>query len=203
MKIGVLGGTFDPVHRGHVSAAMVAMRCADLDQVLLIPSAQPPHRGAAVAPAADRLAMANLAVGAEHGLGVSDVEIRRGGRSYTVDTLAELKLAHPNDELFLILGWDAARLFATWRRPDEIRRLASVVVVGRPGTSPPTEKDLTAAGLDPDRVVLCLDPTPDISGSALRSAIARGDSVADRLAPAVDQYISEHGLYRDNQDVGC
>ncbi len=146
--------------------------------------------------------MARLAVEGQSGFAVSDMEIRRGGASFTVDTLQELTRTRPGDELFLILGWDAARLFATWRRPDEVLRLASVVVVGRPGTPAPDRAQLEAAGLDPSRVVLCTRPTPDVSGSALRRAIGRREDVAGRLPDAVARYIAEHGLYGDNQSVG-
>ncbi len=199
MRTGVFGGTFDPIHRGHVAAARVAMRCAHLDRVLIVPSAQPPHRGAAAAPAADRLAMARLALEGEAGLEVSDVEVRRGGPSFTVDTLHELKRMYPDDELYLILGWDAARLFSTWREPGEILRLASIVVVGRPGTAAPTAADLKAAGLDPAAVIVCTDPTPDVSGSELRKAIERRLPVSDRVKPAVERYVAEHSLYRHNR----
>lgn len=199
MRIGVFGGTFDPIHRGHVAAARVAMRCAHLDRVVFVPSAQPPHRGAARAPAADRLAMARAALEGEAGLTISDVEIRRGGPSFTVDTLHELKRTYPGDELYLILGWDAARLFSTWRKPGEILQLASIVVVGRPGTTAPGAADLKAAGLDPAAVIVCTDPTPDVSGSELRRAIERGLPVGDRITPAVERYVAEHLLYRHNR----
>lgn len=200
MRIGILGGTFDPIHDGHVAAARAAMECAHLDRVLFVPSAQPPHRGAAVASAHDRLAMAKLAVDGQHGFAVSDVEIRRGGASFTVDTIHELEREYPGDSLFLILGWDAARLFATWRRPEEILRvLAAVVVVGRPGTPVPGSDELAAAGLDPARVVLCNRATPDISGSALRKAIGGHETVTDRMPEAVARYIDEHRLYADNR----
>lgn len=202
MRIGVLGGTFDPIHLGHVAAARAAMACARLDLVLFVPSARPPHRGDAVASAADRLAMARLAVDGEAGFAVSDVEIRRGGQSFTVDTLEKLKRAHPHDELFLILGWDAARLFATWRRPDDILHLASVVVVARPGTPEPRPDELRKAGLDPASVVLCAEATPDISGSGVRNAIARHEPVTDRVPDAVARYIDQNGLYGDNREVG-
>jgi nicotinate-nucleotide adenylyltransferase len=201
VKIGVLGGTFDPIHEGHLAAAKAAMGCAHLDRVLFVPSAEPPHRARALAPADDRLAMSKLAVegGHEPTFEVSDVEVRRGGKSYTVDTLTALHREHPHDELFLILGWDAARLFSTWYRPDEVAGLASVVIVGRPGMQSPMPSDLDAAGLDPSRVVLCMVPTPDVSGSGLRRAFAAGESVAGKLPPAVERYIAEHGLYRDNR----
>ncbi len=202
MRIGILGGTFDPIHLGHVAAARVAMECANLDRVLFIPSAQPPHRAAAAASAEDRLAMARLAIDGQDGFTVSDLEIRRGGTSFTVDTLRELQREHPDDQLFLILGWDAARLFSTWRSPGEILSTATLAVVGRPGMPLPGVAEVKAAGLDPARVVLCGDPTPDISGSEVRGAIQEHEAVADRLAPAVAGYIAKHGLYGDNREVG-
>jgi nicotinate-nucleotide adenylyltransferase len=198
VKVGVLGGTFDPIHLGHLAAADAALECAGLDRVLIMPSASPPHRPGAVATAEQRLAMCRLAVEGRAGLEVSDLEVSRGGRSYTVDTLSELKRLAPGDELFLILGWDAAALFGTWREPARIRALSSIVVVGRPGTEAPDGEQLARAGLDPGRAVLCLRPTPDISGSALRRAIAAGEPVAAKMPPAVERYIAAHGLYRDN-----
>ena len=199
MRIGVLGGTFDPIHFGHLAVAKAAIECAHLDRVLFVPSAEPPHRTAAGAPAADRLAMTNLAVQGEPRFEVSDVEVRRGGRSYTVDTLNELHRAFPNDELFLILGWDAARLFRTWREPERVSELASLVTVDRPGMAPPTPSELAVLRLDPARVVNCHVPTPDVSGSALRRAIASGQPVAGQLPPAVERYIAERHLYLDNR----
>jgi nicotinate-nucleotide adenylyltransferase len=199
LRIGVLGGTFDPIHLGHLAAAEAAIDCAQLDKVLVMPSAQPPHRPGAIASAEQRLAMCRLAVEGRPRLEVSDVEVRHGGRSYTVDTLVELKRLLPQDGLFLILGWDAAALFATWHEPAKVRSLASVIVISRPGTPAPSADQLSAAGLDLDRTVLCLRPTPDISGSSLRGAIAAGEPVAERLPPAVERFIASHALYRDNR----
>lgn len=200
MRVGVLGGTFDPIHLGHLAAAEAALACAELAKVIIMPSAQPPHRSGAIASAEQRLAMCRLAVEGRPRLEVSDVEVRHGGRSYTVDTLVELNRLAPQDELFLILGWDAAALFATWHEPARVRSLASVVVIGRPGTAAPGADQLSAAGLDPARTVLCLRPTPDISGSALRRAIAAGEPVAGRVPLAVERYIASHALYRDNPE---
>ncbi|TAN31877.1 nicotinate (nicotinamide) nucleotide adenylyltransferase [bacterium] len=199
MKIGLLGGTFDPIHFGHLAAAGSAMECAGLDGVIFVPSAAPPHRAAAVAPAERRLAMCELAIEGHSGFAVSDVEFRRQGPSYTVDTLSELGRLHPRDELFLILGWDAAKLFRTWHEPGRVLTLARVVVVSRPGTSSPQAADLEAAGLDADRVVLCLRATPDISGSSLRRAIAAGEPVEGKVPAAVARYITTHRLYTDNR----
>jgi nicotinate-nucleotide adenylyltransferase len=199
LRLGILGGTFDPIHVGHLAVAKAAIDCAQLDRVLFVPSAQPPHRGAAQAPAEDRLAMTNLAVQGEPNFEVSDVEVRRGGRSYTVDTLSELHRTHPDDELFLILGWDAARLFRSWHEPERVSSLASVVIVDRPGLVPAPQAELAGLGLDPARVIKCHVPTPDVSGSALRRAIAAGQPVTGQLPPAVERYVADHDLYRDNR----
>jgi nicotinate-nucleotide adenylyltransferase len=198
-RVGVMGGTFDPIHLGHIAAAEAAMECAHLDRVLFVPSAEPPHRGAAEAPAEDRLAMSRLATDGDPRFEVSDVEVRRGGKSYTADTLEELHRMLPHDELLLILGWDAARLFRTWHEPERVGARASIVIVGRPGMAPPTPADLKTVGLDPDRVVICLLPTPDVSGSQLRRAIAAGQSASGKVAPAVEAYIAKHHLYGDNR----
>jgi nicotinate-nucleotide adenylyltransferase len=197
-RIGVLGGTFDPIHLGHLAAANSAMECAHLDRVLFVPSAQPPHRGAAQARPEDRLAMSKLAVDGDSHFEVSDVEIKRGGTSYTVDTLEELHRSFPDDDLFLILGWDAARLFSTWHEPEGVSALASFVIVDR-GKSQTVPSELKAIGLAPERLIVCHVRTPDISGSELRRAIATGESVAGKVPPAVERYIAAHNLYRDNR----
>jgi nicotinate-nucleotide adenylyltransferase len=194
-RVGLLGGTFDPIHVGHLGAAEAAIGCAKLDRVVFIPAATPPHRAPAVAAAVERLEMCRLATEGDARFGVSDMELKREGPSYTVDTLGELRRMHPSDELFLILGWDAARLFPTWRRPDEVRELASVVVVGRTGSQAPREADLNEASLGGRGVVLCLEPTPDVSASEIRRAVALGESIAGKVPAAVERYITAHRLY--------
>ena len=195
MRIGLLGGTFDPIHAGHLAAAKAALDCAELDRVMFIPAAQPPHRPRAIATADDRLEMCRLAIEGDTRFVVSDVELERGGPSYTVDTLAELRRSHPGDQLLLILGWDAARLFSTWRRPDEVRALATIVVVARPGSAAPRQADLEPAGLGGQGVILCLEPTPDVSASEIRRALASGESIAGKVPAAVERYIAAHHLY--------
>ena len=190
MRLGMLGGTFDPIHLGHVAAAQAALKCADLDQVLLVPTNQPPHRTAAKAPAEYRLEMCRLATAEDARLQCSEIELNRPGPSFTLDTLEALHSERPDDELFLILGWDAAKLLGTWHEPDEVRRLAHVIVVTRPGSgSPATAPEM----------ILCERPTPDISGSALRRAIAQREPLGDRVPAAVARYIAEKGLYGDNR----
>lgn len=195
-RVGVLGGTFDPIHLGHLAAARAAIRCAGLDELLLIPSGTPPHREAATASAADRLAMARLAAGQEPRMTVSDVEASRPGPSYTVDTLLELHRRRPEAELYLVLGWDAARELRSWRSPDEVARLARLIVITRPGLPPPGPDDLRAVGVDPERTLLCREPTPDIEATEIRAALAGGRPLEGVVAPEVAAYILEHRLYR-------
>lgn len=199
MKLGILGGTFDPIHVGHLAAARAAMECAGLDRVVFMPSAEPPHRSAAGASAQQRLEMCRLAIRGEDRFDVTDLEIRRGGVSYTLDSLLELKRAHPADQLYLVLGADAARLFHTWHEPERVKQLAIIIVVRRPGASDPDEALLTSAGLDSSRVIPCPSATPNISGSALRRAFAAGESILDQVPDGVAAYIAAHDLYRDNR----
>lgn len=187
--MGILGGTFDPIHLGHLAAARAAMDCQHLDRVLFIPTGVPPHRPATVADAKHRIEMCRLAIDGEKRFEVSDIEVRRHGVSYTVDTMRELRQLYPNDELFLILGWDAAKLFSSWHEPGEVRRLASVVIVTRSGSGPPTGTS----------DIVCEAATPDISASKLRRALSSGERVTDMLPEPVAAYIAKHGLYRDNR----
>jgi nicotinate-nucleotide adenylyltransferase len=196
VKLGILGGTFDPIHNGHIAAAEAAIECGGLDRVLFVPSAHPPHRPPSVASPQQRLEMCRLAVKGDERFEVSDLEVVRTGPSFTVDTMLALRSQRPSDELFLILGWDAARLFKAWREPTKVASLARIVVVGRPGLQSPEAGDLGPAGLDPSSVVLCLRPTPDIAGSALRTAIASGESISGRVPKAVAQYIMANRIYR-------
>ena len=187
MRVGIVGGTFDPIHLGHTAMAEAGAECAQLDRVLLIPADVPPHRAPAVAPAADRLEMCRLEV--------SDVELRRGGPSYTVDTLRELRRQRPCDELYLLLGWDAAREIRAWRAPDDVMRLARLVIVTRPGYPAPTVDDVAAAGIHPARAVLCDAHTPDVESSDVRRLIEEGASLRGLVDPAVESYLRRRGLY--------
>ena len=137
-RIGVFGGTFDPPHVGHLVTAVNVRYELHLDVVLLVVANDPwQKRGSRqVSPAADRLAMVAAAVGDVAGLEVSDIEIRRGGTSYTADTLAELREVHPDAALHLVLGSDAAAGLLTWERHEEVREAASIAVVTRPGAEP-------------------------------------------------------------------
>jgi nicotinate-nucleotide adenylyltransferase len=195
MRLGVVGGTFDPIHLGHVAMAEAGAVCARLDRVLLVPASIPPHRAAAAAPAADRLAMTRLAAAGHGLLEVSDIELRRSGPSYTVDTLRELAGEWPGWDLYLVLGWDAAREISSWRAPDEVMRLARLVVVTRPGRTTPTERDLLVAGIDPAGTILCDVATPAVESTDVRQLVERGASLEGLLHPGVEGYLRSHHLY--------
>ena len=195
MRIGLLGGTFDPFHFGHLAAADAAVDCAELDRVTFVPAAQPPHRPSAIASPHQRIEMCRLGIEGEPRFEVSDLELKRQGPSYTVDTLKELKKQAPEDELFLILGWDAAQLFSTWHEPETVRELAMIVVVARPGSRAPREEDLEGVGLEKAKVVLCLATTPDVSASEIRKAVGEGISITGKVPKAVERFIAEHRLY--------
>jgi nicotinate-nucleotide adenylyltransferase len=195
VKLGVMGGTFDPIHLGHVAMAEAGAECAGLDRVLLVPASVPPHRAAATAPAGDRLAMVRLAAAGHPRLEVSDVELRRPGPSYTVDTLRALARERPGSELHLLLGWDAAREIGAWHAPDEVLRLARPVVVSRPGYPVPTERDLAAAGIEPTWAILCDVRTPDVEATDVRRLVERGSSLAGLVDPTVEAYLKRHRLY--------
>src|SRR5438445_7793594 len=147
MRLGVLGGTFDPIHLGHLGAAEAAIECADLDEVVFVPTGNPPHRSRAVASDAQRLEMCRLATADEPRFAVSDVELVRQGPSYTLDTLLALRGANPHAELFLVLGWDAASQFRTWHEPTAVLALAVFIVFCRPGGPLPPKVSLPAPGL--------------------------------------------------------
>ncbi len=191
----MVGGTFDPVHLGHVAMAEAAAACAGLDRVLLVPAARPPHRDAATASAADRLEMLRLAAAGHPGLEVSSIELRRPGPSYTVDTLRLLAAERPGDDLHLVLGWDAARDLLSWRSPDEVLGLAKLVVVSRPGYPKPGPEDLAAAGIDPAATILCDARTPDVESTDVRRLLERGGSLAGLVDPAVEAYLRRRHLY--------
>ena len=195
MNVGILGGTFDPIHLGHLAAAEAALACAGLERVLLMPAAQPPHKDDPHASAEDRVAMCRLAVEDRPGLEVSDLELRRPGPSYTVDTLTAFAAERPGDRPFLILGWDAAREMRTWKQPEHVLELADVVLFSRPTLPTPLEADLVAAGFQLARVTLCTDITPDIRATDVRRLAAEGESLRGLVPPEVERYIREHHLY--------
>jgi nicotinate-nucleotide adenylyltransferase len=190
-RVGVLGGTFDPVHIGHLVAAVTVRHELALDRVLLMVANEPWQKTGVrqVTRASERLAMVEAAVRGLAGIEASSLEIDRGGVSYTVDTLRELQRIEPSSELFVIVGQDVAAEIHTWERPDELRQLAELVVVTRPGVAPLVD-------LGPGwRSSLVEVPRLEISSTDLRWRAATGRPL-DFLVPAATiQRIVERALY--------
>lgn len=195
MKRGVLGGTFDPVHLGHLILAQEARTALGLDRVTFVPAGEPWRKaGRGVSPAADRLEMVRLAIAGEPAFDVSTVEIEREGPSYTAETLAAL--ASEDDELFLLLGADAAIDLPNWMRPEEIVRLARVAVALRHGWDEAAVRETAAAvpGML-DGLVFFAMPLIEISSTGLRDRARRGASLRYFTPDAVARYIEERRLY--------
>jgi len=198
-RIGILGGTFDPVHRGHLEIARVAMDEAALERVIFIPAGQPRLKsGDPSASPEQRLEMLRLAVNGAPGFDVSGMELRRAGPTLTVDTLRELReeLGY-GVELYFILGLDALLRFDQWVEPERVVELARLLAVSRPGYSGFDWPGFYARNPYAEGRADCLDSTAiDISASELRARIAAGASVSGLLPSAVEQYIRDNGLYR-------
>jgi nicotinate-nucleotide adenylyltransferase len=189
MQVGVFGGSFDPVHNGHLSAARACQSAVPLDFVLFVPAAaQPLKPQGPLAAAMDRVQMLELALRGEPKWLVSTLEIDRGGVSYTVDTLRQFSEERPDDALYLILGEDALGDLENWREPEEIRRLATLLVVQRPGAAAP---DPPAAA---NVIHVPMEPL-DVSSSEVRDRLGRGEPIDSLVPPAVAAYIAKRGLY--------
>jgi nicotinate-nucleotide adenylyltransferase len=216
-RTGILGGTFDPVHEGHVAAAEAACAALALDRVLLIPSHLPPHRPAQPrASAFHRFAMVSLAIGSHPRLSASDVELEVPGPSFTAVTLRRLlDRGYRASQLFFIIGTDAFAEIASWRDFPAVLDLAHFVVISRAGQSfdvldqrlPWLAPRLRAAGepvavgeVGPGcRVFLVNAATPDVSSTVVRDRAARGDTLAGLVPPEVERHIRAHGLYGSPQ----
>ena len=196
MKIGILGGTLDPVHNGHIEIAMAAMAALGLDQVALMPSGDPPHKTRAT-DKLDRLRMAQLAAQNRPGLYVSDLEIRRQGRTYTVDTLSTLAVEHPEVEWTYILGADALNKLDTWKEFPRIARLCAFAAVSRPGCDEDLARLRARAIVSCYRTRVDLLPVsgPALSSTAVRRRVAEGLPIDDCVPARVADYIREKGLY--------
>ena len=196
MKTGVLGGTFDPIHLGHIAAADAAQQALSLDSILLMPSRIPPHRAApTTASAEDRYAMAHLAAQERAGWTASRVEIDRNGPSYSYDTL--LELGKPPSDVFFILGADAFAEIATWSRYPAILDLANFVVVSRTGITLDSLRARVPSAFDrkDTRVILVEARTPDVSSTEIRRRVRAAESITGLVPDSVAHYITTHHLY--------
>ncbi len=204
MRVGIFGGSFDPIHQGHLILAEQCRQQAKLDQVLFIPSAQAPHKeNGATGTDRQRVEMVDLAIGGHPDFLRSSIEIERGGVSYTVDTLKQLTEERPEDELFFLMGADSLNSFDSWKEPAEILSLATPLVVPRPGQG---EVDLEklAALTDEKKMEtirqLTIDaPLIEISSSNIRNQVGSGNSIRYLTSRAVEKYIETQKIYQSKK----
>jgi nicotinate-nucleotide adenylyltransferase len=220
MKLGLLGGSFNPMHDGHLAIARQTREALELDQILYIPTSHPPHKpNGSLAPAQDRYEMVRLAIASDPAFAISDVEIRRPGKSYSIDTIRQLQQEYgPHTQLFFLIGLDAFLDFPSWRDPRTLLELCSFVVLSRPGLSfrslstvsllppipYPSLADLDAgrtfrieAQIGGQRLICLKQPPCPISASDIRARIRQGLPVANLLPPLVESYILRHHLYQE------
>lgn len=205
--IGILGGTFDPVHRGHLHVATQLLARLQLERLQFMPCAQPVHRDPPHATPEQRRAMIELAIGQHPGLELNPLELERGGPSYSVDSLHAIR-REEGTGLALILGSDAFNGFARWKQPREILRLAHLVICHRPGSRPDpalfAEARVDSAAelrARPAGGILLLEiDANDCASSTIRASLAAGEDRSDCLDPGVAAYIKQHQLYEDSGD---
>ncbi len=196
MRLGVMGGTFDPVHHGHLVAASEVQARFDLDEVVFVPTGHPWQKEKrAVSPAEHRYLMTVIATASNPRFTVSRVDIDREGTTYTIDTLRDLHRQRPDAELFFITGADALAPILSWKDADELWSLAHFVGVTRPG------HDLSASGLPAGGVSLLEVPAMAISSTACRDRVSEGEPVWYLVPDGVVQYIGKHRLYRERRQA--
>ncbi|MDP2916379.1 MAG: nicotinate-nucleotide adenylyltransferase [Dehalococcoidia bacterium] len=197
-KVGVLGGTFDPVHMGHLAIAEEARARVGMDQVIFLPAGQPwMKKDIPVSPTEHRLNMLKLAISGKPYLKVSTAELEHEGSSYAVETIAGIRQElGAGAELFFIMGWDSLAVLPLWREPERLIGMCRIVVVPRPGYPAPDVKALDAVIPGLSRRVLMLDKLEvDISATEIRERVRRGLPISHLVPEAVEWYIREHGLY--------
>ena len=193
-RVGVMGGTFDPIHHGHLVAASEVQAWFDLDEVVFVPAGEPWQKSEReVSPAEDRYLMTVVATASNPRFEVSRIEIDRAGPTYTIDTLRELAAAMPEADLYFITGADAMAAIFTWRDPEELFELAHFVGCTRPGHELDSS---TLDGLPSDRITLVEIPALAISSTECRHRVEQGEPVWYLVPDGVVQYIAKHHLYR-------
>ena len=198
MRLGIFGGAFDPVHNGHLLLAEQCREQCQLDEVWFVPTKIPPHKDAgSLSPDADRVEMLKLATAGRPEFVVSEIELKREEISWTVDTLRQLRDERPDDELFLLIGADSLQDFPTWKEPEAIADLASVIAVNRGEAS----LDELTADLDPylaSKVQLVTMPGISISATDLRRRVLEEKSIRYLVPRAVEEFIQSRALFRSS-----
>jgi nicotinate-nucleotide adenylyltransferase len=196
VRLGILGGTFNPPHLGHLVCAQEAYIHLRLHRVMLIPACIPPHKPVEDEPGVEhRLELCRLAVRGDERFAVSEVEVTRTGPSYTVDTLEKLTSRAPDSDLFLILGGDIAAGLRDWRDPERVLSLATLAVADRPGTSRTSIDEALSELPGGERAEFFPMPTIEISSTAIRERVRAGQPIKYIVPDPVAGYIREHGLY--------
>lgn len=198
MKLGLLGGTFDPVHFGHLLLAEQCREQCGLDAVWFLPAGSPPHKRRDVMPGRQRFEMLQLAIAGHAAFSVCDRELKREGTTYTVDTLAELHAEQPDAELFFLIGADSLHDLPSWREPKRILELATIVAVNR-GDRPLPELDGirdNLGELSATRIQFATMPGCELSATDIRERVAAAKSIRYMTPRAVEVYIQQHELYR-------
>lgn len=193
---GILGGSFDPIHNGHTLLAKDVLELLDLERVVFIPAYVAPHKiGQSFASAQDRLAMTRLAVEGLPHFSVSDLEIKKGGISYTFETLGLLQQQYPGQEMYFIIGADSVPQLDTWHEIDEIFRMVKFAVAYRPGFDREIGAAMLRFGKNADRLIMLPTPEYPVSSTLVRESIEKGLPLTNLVAPQVAAYIKEKGLY--------
>jgi nicotinate-nucleotide adenylyltransferase len=192
----LFGGTFDPIHLGHLILAESCREACALDKLWFVVAGAPPHKPAGRTPSAHRLEMVRIAIAGHPSFEVSELETSRPGPHYSVDTLEAVRLAEPDAALFFLIGADSLADLPTWRQPEQIARLATIVVVNRPGIDPTITAALPNFGPGTHPLRLVTIPSIGIASHEIRSRCAEGRSIRYQVPRGVEAYIEAHGLYQ-------
>jgi nicotinate-nucleotide adenylyltransferase len=196
MRLGLFGGTFDPIHLGHLILAEQCREACELERVWFVVAGAPPHKPGERTPVAHRLEMARIAIAGHQAFEVSEIEAHRPGPHYSAETLETVKHERPGDDLFFLIGTDSLADLPSWREPERIARLATIVVVNRPGIVPVAPSPLPDFGPGSKPLLTVTIPPIGIASHDIRSRIAVGKSVRYMIPRGVEAYIGAHGLYR-------
>ncbi|MEJ2200760.1 MAG: nicotinate-nucleotide adenylyltransferase [Desulfuromonadaceae bacterium] len=217
MKLGILGGTFNPIHLAHLRVAEEVREVCALDQVLFIPAADPPHKLVAEnTPFRHRLAMVEAAIADNPHFRLSDIEAHRPGKSYSVDTLSQLRREHPEDEFYFIIGMDSFRDLANWKNYRTLFTLTNIVVAARPGAAVQEPLDFLPVAIKKDfcytgaskslrhcsgtSVIFLGETFLDISSTRIRQLVSENRSTRYLVPAAVGHYMERHGLYQNKEE---
>jgi nicotinate-nucleotide adenylyltransferase len=200
MRLGLYGGTFDPIHLGHLILAEQCREACGLDRLWLIATGSPPHKPGGRTPVGHRLEMVKIAIAGHPAFAASDIEAKRPGPHYSVETLEAIRQDHPDDELFFLIGADSLADLPTWREPERIAQIATIVVVNRPGIEEADPSRLPDFGPGSHPLAWVSIPPVGIASSDLRRRLAEGRSIRYMVPRGVEAYIEAHGLYRSGGD---